>query len=205
MKLWKFPLLQRVISLDGGPGYIRCYNKEKLMELDHVGFFLKYKKEEDVKPEYIRRHIHFRESTWTLVDAPTVTQAINTFYNEWEGAKTGGSKEEQKALWIDRELNIIELPKCDQLNISKEKHYICGPEAFNGNGEFGMCVLENYDAPEGCAIDDYYDFIYDLEKAKCLPVKKIIIRGKEYKFLTVKDVMTKYHIFQQQTQEVVVI
>lgn len=203
MKLWKFPLLQRVISLNGGPGYMRFGAKERLMELDHVGFFLKYEKEEDITPDFIRRHLTFREATWTLVDAPTITQAINTFYNEWQGAKTGGSNEEAKALWIDRELNIIEMPKCKLLNISKEKRYICGLEASNGNGEFGMCVLEGYDAPDDCAISDYYNIIYDLEQAKHLPVKTIIIRGRKYRYLLVNDVMATHEIFQQPKQEVI--
>ncbi len=203
MRLWKFPLMQRIIALDGSVGMYH-FGKTKLMELDHVGFFLRYEKEEDVTPDYIRRHLHWRERTWALVDAPNITQAINTFYNEWEGAKTGGNHEEAKALWIDREEEIIEIPYCNLLNTSKDKRYICGEEAFNGNGEFGMCILENYDAPDSCAIGDYYNLLYELEQAKCLPVKTIAVRGMKFRYVTVSQARVIRNIRQQEQQVLVV-
>jgi hypothetical protein len=168
------------------------------MELDHVGFFYKYNKPEELKPDFIRRHIHFREGIKTYIDAPTVTQAINTFYNEWDGAKVGGKKEEQKALWIDRELTIYEMPHCTLLNKSRlEGRYICGTETNkDGSGEFGMCLIEGFDAPCDCTIHDYNEIVYDLNQEKKLPEKTIIIRGKEYKYLTVKDTMAVYNACQ---------
>lgn len=188
MKLWEIPLLQRVISVDG-----HFHAKIQVMELDHVGFFFKYNKSEELKPDFIRRHIHWREGTKTYIDAPTVTQAINRFYDGWAGAKVGGKKEEQKALWVDRELTIYEMPHCTLLNKSREGRYICGPETYkNGSGEFGMCLIEGFDAPSDCTIHDYNQIVYDLNQAKKLPEKTIIIRGKEYKYLTVKDTMTVY-------------
>lgn len=198
MKLWRTPLLQRVLRTDG----LAC--RQKLMELDGVGFFYEYNNDEELKPSFIRKHLQLRDSTVTLIDAMTVTQAVNKFFDEWDGAKVGGKNEEAKALWIDRERIIREIPSCHLLNKSKEDRFICGVETTNGNGEFGMCVLEGYDAPEGCIISDYYNMIYDLEQQNRLPIKTIIIKGKEYKYLTVKDVMVVHNAFHQLKQEVII-
>lgn len=196
-KIWNIPLYQRVIRTDFGAV------KTKLMELDNIGFFYKYNNEKNLDPDFIRRHIQLREATWALVKAPTVTQAINKFYEEWDGAKKGGGKkEESKALWIDRNLMIRETPSCPLLNKNKEGQYICGVETFNGNGEYGMCVLEQYDAPSDCPIADYNGKIFELEQKNRLPIKKIIIKGREYKYLLVKDVLDVSDTFKQHIQKV---
>jgi len=196
MKLWSLQLLQRKLKCNQ-PTF-----KEKLMELDGVGFFYEYNKVEELKPEYIRKHLQIRESTYAIVESPTVTQAINTFHNEWDAAKVGGIAEETKALWIDREHPIREIAKCELLRKSKRGQFICGDEKNNGSGEFGMCILENYDRPDGyCGIGEYNDKIFYLDRNKKLPIKTIIIKGKEYKYYTVRDIEAAYKAFFDMKQE----
>lgn len=163
-KLYKIPLHMREITVSNF-GF-----KGKCMKLDGVGFFIRYDKENELDPNFIRRHLAFRKGTFCIVEADTPEDAVKTFYEEWEGAKIGGQEEEAKALWIDRELEIEELPYCENLNISSRGEYICGTEEESGNGEFGMCVLEQYDPPDDCPIADYREKIYLLEEDNRLPI-----------------------------------
>jgi len=184
MRLWNIPLFQRVIKTDAS-----FCAKVKVMELDGVGFVYRYNNKKELDPAFIRRIIHWREGTKCLVEAETVTQAINQFFAEWEGANVGGNKrEEQKALWIDREQEIYEIPLCPTLAKNRRGEYTCGPPKANGNGEFGMCVVMDYDAPEDCAIARYWDNVRSLDKVGRLPVRTIIIRGREYKYVMAKDI-----------------
>ena len=63
-------------------------------------------------------------------------------------------------MWINEEEYIFELPHCELLHRNNGGEFICGElsEEGEGNqGEWGMCMLENYSAPEDCLISEFYE------------------------------------------------
>jgi len=174
---------KRSITVSDFP--IKC----KCLKIDEVGVFVSYRREEELDIHFIKNHAAIRYSGYCVIEADNFEKAVKTFYNEWEAAKIGGENEESKALWIARNCHILELPPCELLNRNKKGEFICGQERENGNGEFGMCVLENYDEPFDCPIDKFYSAIYEKEQNNCLPVKKIKIDGKIFLLVRASDVL----------------
>ncbi len=167
-KIYKLPLKERFAGSDH-------FSRAKLMHVDEVGLYFYYSShktpEEEITPELIRRHMIGRRDTYAVIEANNPLHALVIFHREFEGARVGGSASKMhKALWIDTEnKQIKEMPFCARLNKeSKYSHYICGEEEkdedggyLNGNGEWGMCILEGYDAPSGCPINQFYKDKYN--------------------------------------------
>ena len=147
MALYEIPLYER-FTIVGKPS---AFKKIKCLHIDEVGLFVHHDKKEQLKPDVIRKHLILRKETYCSVEANSPEEAIKIFYAEWDGAKIGGDSPESKALWINKEEKILELPRCDRLRKNKEGQFICGKLIENGilsgNGEFGMCVLGGSDHP----------------------------------------------------------
>lgn len=63
------------------------------------------------------------------------------------------------ALWIDKKRYIFELPHCELLHKNTNNEFICGEpseEDEGSQGEWGMCVLEGFSAPQNCPISEFY-------------------------------------------------
>ncbi len=152
--LFILPLYERVIS---DQGYWTNYTK--CMELDGVGFFLKYNEPgQENDHDWIRRHAALRKECETTVEAKDLQSAINRFHNEWCGAKIGGEDEKAKAVWINRGKPILEIPPCRSYRLrEQEGDVICGDP--NEYGHAG-CVFGQFDAPEGgCVGSRFYEAI----------------------------------------------
>jgi hypothetical protein len=137
------------------------------------------------------------------VEADSPEKAVETFHNEWEGAKIGGETKESKALWIANEQYnepIEEYPYCESLHKNTKAQFICGEEDNEGQGIGGMCVLEGYDSFEGCVIDAYKGLVSVLEDAKRLPIKTI---EGGYRIIRVEDVMKEAQKFSRAKKVVV--
>lgn len=190
-KLYQLPLFERVtdISIPVGSG-----SKVKCLHIDKVGIFVSYDDEKKLKPRFIRRHLIGIEDTHCIVEANNPKEAIEIFFQEWEGAKVGGKGEKRKALRINREQPIFELPFCHLLRKNKEDEFICGDPLESGlesgNGEFGMCVLEGYDAPEDCPIGKFSEVLYEAEKKGEQPIEVIKFQKKKYKVVRAKSLAT---------------
>jgi len=183
MLLFQIPLMQRSTIL-GSPG--KFGKKVKCFHIDKVGLFIYYEDEKQLDPNFIRKHLTFREHTYCIIEADTAKNAINIFYEKWEGAKIGGeSVLEEKALWIDKDSEILELPNCERLHKNKKGEFICGEQGIEEDlGIWGGCTLEGYDAPEDCPIHEFTDKIYDLRKQEKLSTE--IIQG--FKVVSIKMV-----------------
>jgi len=175
----------RIRSITVSDFPIKC----KCLKIDEVGVFVSYRREEELDIHSIRCHVAIRYPGYCVVEAYNFEEAIKAFYNTWEAAKIGGENEESKALWIARNCHILELPPCKLLQRNKNGEFICGEERENGNGKFGMCILENYDEPFDCPIDKFYEAMYKKEQMNCLPVKKIIIDDKIFLLVKASDVL----------------
>ncbi|MFH0806537.1 MAG: hypothetical protein V1885_02330 [Candidatus Brennerbacteria bacterium] len=150
--LYRIPLLQRAIQLDNS-----FRKKEKCMALDGVGFFIRYSSDEELTPGNIRCYLVGIEHTHCIVEADSRIDAILKFLLEWEGAMIGGNSPESKALRVDPREPIMEMPPCALLHRNVADRFICGEERKDGNGEFGMCMLEQYDPPDfHCPIDAFF-------------------------------------------------
>ncbi len=178
MPLYEIPLLQRhtKVGVSTSPGTFG--KKVTCLHIDKVGLFVYYDDEKQLDPDFIRRHITLRGRTNCFIEADSAETAIDIFYREWEGAKIGGDEvPEAKALWIDRSKEILELPHCELMRKNKEDQFICGELLENGNGEFGMCVLEGYDAPDDCPVSEFqgklYDKLHDKSKTNDLPIETV--------------------------------
>jgi len=157
-RIYKIPLLERFMSICGAGDWFSCY---KIMEVDNIGLYVYYQKEEDITIKNIRSHLIGVKDQYIIVLANNIGEAITKFYSEWKGATTGGRQ--HKAIWINPDKNIIEYPGCKLLNINKNEEFICGKEVIddeyaNNCGEFGWCTLGGYDPIDGCPVEIYNDF-----------------------------------------------
>lgn len=154
-------------------------HKRSCEVLDSVGFFLYYDGKEKPAPEEIRKFIPFRVGKRYLVEAESPQEAIDILLAEWEGAKVGGESEKSKALWINRDLPILELPFCSKLNKNKGE-YICGEKkGENEQGEWGMCYLEAYDPPDDCPVAEFFGVFFEAQNSE---FEKFMHNEKEYPF-----------------------
>lgn len=185
-KLYELPLIARKINVGKS-----MFGLSKCLHIDEVGVFVYYDTENQLDQDFIRRHLVFREETNCIVEAGTPEEAIKIFFEEWEGAKIGGASEGSKALRINREKLILELPFCELLDKNSMGEFICGEESLendSGNGIFGMCVMENYDAPDNCPIAEFYGAVFcrtihdmkDIKEDDRLLIKTFQFEGKEY-------------------------
>jgi hypothetical protein len=193
--IFRIPLQERYLELTSFPKKIDC------LHIDKVGLFVSHDGKTELTPEFIRHHLIGRRSTSCLIEAVSVEEAIKTFYLEWQGARVGGEGRKEKALWIEETIPIVALPSCDLLNKNKENEYICGQIFDNSrNGEFGMCVLQGYDAPGGCAISQFWEKYFHAKQANKLPIKKVSIDGFEYQYVTAEDIFSLESSLIQKTQ-----
>lgn len=160
--LFRIPIIQRCTETEPG-----VFMTQKVIVMDGVGVFVKFRGEPPA-PEDLRRYLMCRKATFVLVEAQSLAEAVKQFY-EWEGAKAGGGQgPESFAMWIDATRPIIRLPDCENLHYDHRGRFICGPETMEngeptGNGEFGCCVLDGFDPPEECPIEDFYKWLSDFE------------------------------------------
>lgn len=166
MPLYEIPLWERQIKCSRFPAWTAC------LHVDEVGVYV-YGDDDNTPPlttDFLRRCLTLRNPTRAFIEASTPEEAVQKFYQEYEGAQTGGEKPEAKALWINTEKPILELPNCDKLHKNRREEFICGTPIHNlprhklygdksveNNGEHGMCILEGYDNPSfHCPIKNYY-------------------------------------------------
>lgn len=157
-------------------------DEEACLEIDGIGIFIEYDKKIHLTPDLIRKHFQVVRDSSCIVEADSPKEAIHKFYENWHGAQIGGPEEHAKALWIDCEKPIIELVFCKCLRVSSENRFICG-EQVRGEcfGVRGMCVLEGYDPPDECPIDEMH--VGELLKAKVLKKQRITVDGKSFLFI----------------------
>lgn len=157
MPLYGIPLFRRVVNVTKSASCLP--KKTEIMHVDAVGIFLHYDEEGQKEINFIRSHLVCREHGKCFIEAGSVQRAIKRFSIKYEGARAGGRRMEARALWINQEEYIFELPHCDILHKNKEGEFICGKLSKEGDGnqgEWGMCVLEGYSSPENCVISEFY-------------------------------------------------
>ena len=131
-----------------------------------------------------------RTTTRCLIEAYNAEEAIRTFYDQWEGAKIGGEARMEKALWINTKVPMVGLPllPCELLHKSKDGRYLCGEEVgLQGNGEFGMCILDKWDAPDECSLDKFYKVYSERRETDTLSIKTVRIDGVDYPYVMAED------------------
>lgn len=170
MPMYRLPLFERTTALDGA-----SFGKQKVMVVDGVGFFVRYspQQEDQLTPERMRGYLMGRQRTWCFLRARTAAQAIQKFLAQWDGANTGGATPERNALWIDTmyadKLAIEELPACGHLYLDRRDMPRCG--RWGDRLTMG-CVLDGYDPPDHCPVDDFKQRVSDLEDA--VPVEIVL-------------------------------
>ena len=174
------PLQERFLEI--GLAIVTC------KQIDEVGLFIYHDGKQELTPEFVRHHLIDRRDTNCIIEAGTPEEAIKIFHGKWEGAKIGGKDRKSKALWIDEGTPICGLPECALRHKNREGDYICGEEiGIQGNGEFGMCVIENYDAPDDCSVDNFYAEYFDRQRVGTLPTKTVNVDGVDYPFVMAED------------------
>ena len=157
MPLYEIPIYRRVVNVSRNESFPK---KEEILHVDAVGVFLLYNEENQKDVSFIRKHLVGRVSGRCILEANNSKEAIKKFHTEYERARIGGKRRKAKAMWINEEEYIFELPHCELLHRNNGGEFICGElsEEGEGNqGEWGMCMLENYSAPEDCLISEFYE------------------------------------------------
>lgn len=181
--LFRMSLQERYLPL-GSYAQVDCKH------IDEVGLFIYHNGEQELTPEFVRGHLIGIKESNCMIEASTVEEAINIFHAEWEATKIGGETRKRKALWLNEKVPIQGLPECKLLHQSQEKRYICGEEMYEGNGIFGMCIIDGSDPPDGCPAGRFYEEYYERERAETLPVKTVNVDGVDYPFVMAEDLFT---------------
>lgn len=155
-------------------------NLKKCMTVGNKGMFVCFDNVKQLTDDNILRYLAGIEEKKTIVESNSPEEAVKRFYQEWEGARIGGEKEYEKALWINRKVPILELPNCKLIHKNKNDEYTCGEVEESGNGEYGMCVLEEYDPPENCPINLFYRISHSENFSEAFKEKKFLFGGLEY-------------------------
>lgn len=154
-KVFRIPVKERFTSVGKtATTFGRC----KYTAVDGRGLLVYFDNESDVNPEFIRKHLIGRRDNFVNIVAKSPGEAIGVFLYSFEGAQIGGDSEDEKAMWINREKAILELPYCSLMHKNSDEKLTCGVPDIkkDNNGEFGMCVLEGYDAPDNCPLSEFF-------------------------------------------------
>jgi len=173
---YRLPLKERFTRITSGASALICAGK--YIKVDNIGIFVEFDKEDLVTPEMIRRCGTPIRETYCIVEANTLNEAIEKFYQNYEAANW-----ENPAVWIDEKSVIIKYPYCEFLSRTKTGRFICGPKIPRENcGTRGMCVLEwGIDPPltGNCPI-------YEMCIGECKP-EEVIINEKKYLLMLTRD------------------
>ena len=176
--VYKIPILERTCNMVVG-----MFAKHKFYrEVDGIGLFIRSElPPEQVTDKMVRGYLIGLEHKHCLVYADNIIKAIETFHNEWEGAKVGTK---EKALYIsDNKYEIIYgYPKCRYMFIHRktDEPYCGNPEKKNIMYSQG-CILEQFDAPEYCPIMLLNENLYD--NLKDDQFFTVIVNGVEYRYV----------------------
>ena len=157
MPIYEVPLRRRFVNVARNTSC--SYEKEEIMHVDEVGIFLLYYEESQKEVSFIRKHLVGVGGGKCFIEAGSAHKAIKRFSIKYDGARIGGQQRKAKALWINEDEYIYELPQCELLHRNKAGEFICGrlsKEGDGNQGEWGMCVLEGYSSPENCPISEFY-------------------------------------------------
>jgi hypothetical protein len=156
--LYLIPLIERFIDASKPPS---SGDKLVCINVNGIGTFIYYREDADLNIVRILRILVGRRDTQCLVEADTPQEAIEKFYNEWEGAKIGGNDPESKALWISDRTEILQYPSCELIHRNKRNELTCGEpvDVYDDAGEYGMCTLEGYDSPDDCPVSDFCQLV----------------------------------------------
>lgn len=137
--VYKVPVFTREMLISPDGRYQKC------TELDGLGFFVKYDDESQLKPGNIRKYLHGRRQEPLYVVAENLIEALRNFFR-YPATKIGSNlKPENKAMWLAPGKPIEVLPRCRLLHrIPGAGQFVCGKM-----GEYGGCVLEGFDTPDG--------------------------------------------------------
>jgi len=157
MPLFEIPIRRRVVNVARNATCF--YRKVEIMHVDEMGIYLCFNEETEQDVSFIRRHLVGVEGGKCIIEAGSPHRAIKRFYIKYEGARIGGQQRKAKALWIDEERYIFQLPHCELLHRNRSGEFICGRPSKEGDGnqgEWGMCVLEGYNSSESCPISEFH-------------------------------------------------
>ncbi|HRY60030.1 MAG TPA: hypothetical protein P5096_01475 [Patescibacteria group bacterium] len=152
-KLFRIPFEKRFTLIDDRSHSVMI---ETAMKVDDIGIIVRHHKTHAITDDDVRRHLREHQDKYCIIEAGNVSAAIAEFYTKWYGANIGGEGEKRKALWINREKPIVELPYCERMWENKNGEFTCGEPDEENYGEFGMCLLEGYESlGETCPLNNF--------------------------------------------------
>lgn len=159
-----------------------CKGMMKYSPVEGFGVCIVYDTENQLREEDLSKGICHKTKAKCFVEADDPSGSIEKFYKEYEGARVGGKEEKAKAIYIDYESFILELPDCLSL-IKKDNEYYCGDEVNQKISK--LCVIEENTAPRTkCLISSFYE---RLKSFKSDWIPRSIFNG--FMFIRAKEIM----------------
>lgn len=140
--IYKIPVLERQAFSDE-----TVYINSKYISVEDIGLRFFYQHDDSDRNfinQFYKKHTLSKEEIFFLVIADDADRAIAIFYNNWEGARIGGDRPEQKALQIDKSKIILEMPLCRLMRKNIDNRLICGPISSK-KYESSLCISEEDD------------------------------------------------------------
>ena len=154
--IYIIPLIERFTQIT------QVYRKEKLIEVDGIGIYVKYNDDsDDLSESNIRRHLIGIRNTECILEADSPLEALKKFNEEWDGAKFGTLK---KALTINTNsfYLIKEYPSC-KLYHNVNGRSVCYNPDYEDDDDVTPetcrlgCILQRSEPPFNCPIKQYKD------------------------------------------------
>lgn len=171
IKIFEIPICFRAIFVGGKENK----KNSKLVMIDGKGVFVNYNKEKDLinikKKPSVKRSFLF-------VPAENYIKALTDVFAQCAGINFGGEDPITKAVWIDKDVAIIEYPFCFML-YKTNGNFVCR------NLSLENCFVYDYQYKEYCPIGLCRINTLMKYEEKIKNFKKIIFGDEEYDFLKI--------------------
>ena len=188
MQVYRVPVVLRF----GGPG-VGGLRKWEWRTIDGFGLQVRYDSETPPSDLEVKRCLTGVSAEEYFVAADNLQKAIEKVHS-WKAWNTGDGQEENRALRIDLERPIVELPFCEHMHLNSDGDFICGEPCKEDppNGKHGMCILERYDPPSFCPVHPFFNVLPRIsplegtpkESLKSPVVKEVQVDEVKYPFIS---------------------
>lgn len=198
MTIYLFTLKERFTWLDGVRGVRDPKAVFTAVLVDGLGVCVYHLPDQAITVPDLRCRLICLQTTKCRIEADNLPRALERFFSEWEGAvkspvlveglsrwrawwlrfldRHGWLIMKSPALSVDPDEPVLELPDCSRLHHNRRGEYLCGIPQGNSEdaqGEFGMCVLEGYEAPTSCPISSFLGRVYELKRKGDLSIEEV--------------------------------
>lgn len=154
--VFEIPTIERYIFIGN-----KTEQKEIMyIDVDGIGMTIHYDNKEQLNYISLDECIPTLREVSFIVEAVCCKDAVWEFITTSKGVKTGGEFPESRAIWINRNKAILELPYCKFMEMDENGIFTCSHNTKSQNNSNGKCIIENSNPPFNCRIALFKENLY---------------------------------------------